>query len=262
MVWLLCLALAGLAPAQSPAPAPEHASSSSIDVSTLTVRAPATVADLGKLKGDADQLAWSGDGKQFYLETIEHNGKTEHYLIAAEGGAITKIDARPAWAEEFWKFKSDRYAPGVEALVIDVQQKYEQAKYGTGSAGASDPSSGGLTGENQHGASAANVSRAALSQTQSIVKLVLLGEILGTWVDQRPTPGTTFSWGPSGSGAIAFVDEKGQLVLLDNHQHKQPIAWAKDAYLPAWSMDGSRLAYLTRVGKNKYMLSWSAVARP
>jgi hypothetical protein len=258
MLWLLCLGLGLLVAADQP-PA------GSMDVSTIKVGAPASVAtlDLGKLKGDVEELSWAPDGTQFYVQMVEGKGKVSHYLIAVQGGAITPTDTRPAWANDYWKFKSDRYAPGVESLVIDVDQSFDTLRYGTGSAGAADRANGsGVGGTNANGMSNDNFEKAARGQKQSIVKLVVLGETIGTWVDKRPTPGTTFSWGPSGSGAIAFVDEKGQLVLLDNHQHKQPVAYAlKDVSMPSWSMDGSRLAWLAKSGRNKYMLSWAAITR-
>jgi hypothetical protein len=258
MVWLLVLGLTAL---MTPAVQAHDAGVGSLDVSTLTIGAPATIADLSKVKGDPDQLAWSADGAQFYVEAIEGNGKATHYVIAAADGAVAKVDARPAWAEQYWKFKSDRYAPGIESLVIDVQQKFEQEKYGTGSAGT-NREAGGTTGDNSYGMGVGNVSRAAQSSTQNVVRLVLVGETIGTWVNKTPTPGTTFGWGPSGSGALAYVNEKGQLALLDNHSHKRPIDGTKEVLLPAWSMDGSRLAYLYKAGRNKYMLAWSTVTRP
>lgn len=254
MLWLLCLGLGILVTADQPA-------AGTYDVSTIAVGAPASVTalDLGKLKGDIEELAWAPDGTQFYLQVVEGKGKVSHYLIAATGGAMTTTDARPAWATDYWKFKSDRYAPGIESLVIDVQQKYEAQRYGTGSAGSADGTSG--TPGADANTSAANISRDATKTYQNIVKLVLLGETIGTWVDKRPTPGTTFSWGPSGSGAIAFADEKGQLVLLDNHQHKQIVPNTKDVSMPAWSLDGSRLAWVAKAGRNKYMLAWAGVTR-
>jgi hypothetical protein len=259
MMWLLCVGLAALIQAHDPA-------SPSLDVSTLAVGTPTTVMelDLAKLKGDLRELAWSSDGTQFYVQTVEHKGKEDtlhHYLITASGGAIANQGAEPTWAAEYWRFKSDRYAPGLPSLVIDVKQGIENVKYGTGSAGAADRTSGGLVGQNEFGNSADNVARASQSQKQNVIRLVLLDETIGTWVDQRPTPGTTFSWGPSGSGAIAFVDEEGTVVLLDSQKHKQRIAATRDVYLPAWSTDGSRLAYLQKTGRNTYVLVWSPLTR-
>ncbi len=264
MVWLLCVGLVALVLPQGPVPT--LPASTSIDVSALAAGVPAIVTelDLGRLKGEVRQLAWSSDGTQFYVQTVERKGKEDlphHYVIAAAGGAITSADAEPAWASDYWRFKSDRYAPGVASLVIDVKQSIENVKYGTGSAGAADRASGGLTGQNEYGNSADNVAKAAQSQKQNVIKLVLLDETIGTWVDQRPTPGMTFSWGPSGSGAIAFVDDEGRVVLLDDQKHMQRIAGTKDAYLPAWSTDGARLAYLYKSGRNKYTLAWSTLTR-
>ena len=55
------------------------------------------------------------------------------------------------------------------------------------------------------------------------------------------------------SGAIAYTDrESGHLMLLDQHKRKQTIAGVKDALLPAWSIDGSRLAWVQKSGRKKY----------
>jgi hypothetical protein len=259
MRWLVGLGLVVLVQVHEPG-------STSIDVSALSVGAPKPVAelDLGKLKGEPRQLAWSADAAQFYLQTMERKGKQEiphHYVVATTNGSVTPADAEPAWATEYWSFKSDRYAPGLPSLVIDVKQSVENMKYGTGSAGAADPSSGGLVGENQFGGSANNVAKASQSQHLDVTSLVLLDETIGKWANQKPTPGTTFSWGPSGSGAIAFADEDGRLVLLDSQKRKQRIAGTKETCLPAWSEDGSRLAWLAKSGRNKYTLSWAVVTR-
>ncbi len=259
MRWLVGLGLVVLVQVHEPG-------STSIDVSALSVGAPKSVAelDLGKLKGEPRQLAWSADAAQFYVQTIERKGKQEvphHYVVAATDGSVTPADAEPGWATQYWSFKSDRYAPGLPSLVIDVKQSVENVKYGTGSAGASDPTSGGLNGENKDSMSANNVAKASQSQHLDVTALVLLDQTIGRGANEKPTPGTTFSWGPSGSGAIAFADEDGRLILLDSQKRKQRIAGTKGACLPAWSEDGSRLAWLAKSGRNKYQLSWATVTR-
>src|SRR5262245_40491025 len=96
-----------------------------VDISALTIGAPVTIAelDLGKLKGELRQIGWSEDGRRLYLQTVDGNppsAKTRHYWIAVEGGAVMGIDAVPGWAAEYWAHKSDRLAPGVESIAIDV----------------------------------------------------------------------------------------------------------------------------------------------
>ena len=68
--------------------------------------------------------------------------KLRHYIVAAAAGAaVAPAGDAPEWAEAYWAFKSDRFAPGVESMMIDVDQKYETLKFGTGSAGAADRAS-------------------------------------------------------------------------------------------------------------------------
>ena len=95
-----------------------------IDVSTLKI-GPATIVtelDLGKLKGELRKLAWSPDGAQFYIQTAEGappSEKLHHYVIPVGGGVPTGADQPPAWATEYWSFKSDRSAPGVATMAMN-----------------------------------------------------------------------------------------------------------------------------------------------
>ena len=69
-----------------------------------------------------------------------------------------------------------------------------------------------------------------------------------------------FSWGPIGSATIAYVErDGGRLMLLDREKHKRAIAGTRDALLPAWSIDGSRLAWVQKTGRKKYTRVWAAV---
>jgi hypothetical protein len=69
-----------------------------------------------------------------------------------------------------------------------------------------------------------------------------------------------FSWGPSGSDHAAPIASRPP-VLLDQHRHKQTVSGVKDALLPAWSTDGSRLAWVRKSGRRKYTLVWAAVSK-
>jgi len=241
--------------AQSPA------STTPIDAAAARVGAPAPVAelDLGKLKGDLRRLAWSEDGTQFCVQTVDGdppNEKTRVYLVAAASGSITSIDAAPAWADKYWAMKSDRVSPTDPSVVIDVEQTHETMKYGTGSAGAidqADRSTGGVT------TSGSNVDRAALSERRNVVRLTVLGEVISEFVDQRAVPGLMFGWGPPGSAILAYTDREGHLMLLDLRKHKQTVAGVRDALLPAWSADATRLAYVRKTGRKKFALVISPV---
>ncbi|HEX7138498.1 MAG TPA: hypothetical protein VF219_11650, partial [Vicinamibacterales bacterium] len=68
-------------------------------------------------------------------------------------------------------------------------------------------------------------------------------------------------WGPEKSGAIAFTDRDGRLLLLDQHKHKQTVAGAKDARFPAWTLDGTRLAWVQRNGRKRVTLLYATLAR-
>jgi len=235
----------------------------STDVSRLVVSQPTVVGelDLGKLKGELRQIGWSSDGSELYVETAEGKPPSEKlhsYTLAIAGGAPSPLKQKPEWATSYWAFKSDRFAPGIGSLFIDVQQTIENMKYGTGSAGAidqGDRASGGMT------TSGANAERAALSDKNHVVRLKLLDETVSEFVNEQPIPGLMFGWGPVRSGAIAFTDRDGRLFLFDQARHKQGVAGAKDALLPAWSMDGSRLAWAQRSGRKKFTLVYATVTR-
>jgi len=253
MLWQLALVWAFASPNQTLSLAMP------IDVSTLQVGAPATIAelDLATLKGALRQIGWSSDGTQLYLQTADGNPPREtirHYLVAVDGGAVSRLDIEPEWARAYWADKSDRSAPGVPTFQIDVVQKRETTKIGTGS---SRPGTMAMP----VGANEENASRASERQTDAVVRFMLFDEAVSEFVDERPIPGLMFSWGARGTGAIVYVDREGHLMFLDQERHKRRIDGVKDATLPAWSMDSARLAYAVKDGRKKDKLVWSTITR-
>jgi hypothetical protein len=220
-----------------------------------------TEIDLGKLKGDLREICWSPDGAQLYVETAQGRAPSEtlhFYIVPSAGGPPAPLSAKPEWAAAYWSFKSDRFAPGLGSIIIDVQRSTETMKYGTGSAGAidqADRATGGMT------TSAANADRAALSDRNQVVRFRVFDEVVSEFVNEPPVPGRMFGWGPDASGAIAYTDRDGRLFLLDQRKRKQAVAGAKDAVLPAWTRDGSRLAWAQKTGRRKYALVAAAVSR-
>ena len=195
-----------------------------------------------------------------YIQTGEGNPpqeKLRHYTVLTGGSPVMTVDAEPDWASTFWTVKQDRAAPGLPALVIEVDQRQEALKSGMAPAGALD-----RTGSPESTAGTISPEAAAgSSQNAHVVRLSLLGQVVGSWVNERVIPGTRFSWGPDGSGAIVYVAEGGRLVLFDREKRTQAVKDVKDALLPAWSTDGARLAYLAKTGRKKYALSWVTVSR-
>jgi hypothetical protein len=238
----------------------QTALSALVDASTLKVGAPTTITelDLGKLKGELRQIGWSPDSSQLYVQTADGSPQSEklrHYVVPVAGGAATPLDAAPEWAEVYWAVKSDRFAPGLRSLMIEVEQKSEKLKVGTGS---------GRPGEQAGGAPGSvpvDIEKTAEGQYQNITRFTFVGETVSEFLNEKPIPGLMFSWGPTGSGSIAYTDrEFGHLALMDRNKHKQTVAGVKDAVLPAWSIDGTRLAWVQKTGRKKYALVWETVS--
>jgi hypothetical protein len=231
-----------------------------VDVSTLKVAAPATVAelDLGKLKGELREVGWSSDGSELYIQTADGtppSQKIRHYVVPVAGGAPKPVDAQPQWAIDYWTIKSDRFAPGLRSLMIDFEQKQEKMKVGTGSGRPGEQAGG------SPGSTPVDIEKTAEGQWQNFARLTLLGEVVSEFLNQMPIPGLMFSWGPPGTGTIAYTDrEQGHLMLLDRNKHKQTVSGVKDALLPAWSTDGTRLAWVQKSGRKKYALVWATVS--
>src|SRR5262249_37426021 len=109
MFWLLAAWLLSISPAQT---------SGGLDVSSLRNTAPVAVAelDLGKLKGELRQIGWSPDRSELYVQTADGNPsspKLRHYVVTVAGGVVTPAGDAPPWAQDYWQYKSDRFAPGV-----------------------------------------------------------------------------------------------------------------------------------------------------
>ncbi|MCU1382741.1 MAG: hypothetical protein JWL71_1438 [Acidobacteria bacterium] len=226
----------------------------------MKVGAPTTVTelDLGTLKGELRQLAWSRDGSELYVQTADGTPSSEklrHYLVPIAGGAAKSIDTEPEWAADYWGFKSDRFAPGLRSLVIGVEQKQEKVRVGTGS-GRPGEQAGGAPGSTP-----VDIEKTTERQFENYARLTFAGETISEFLNQKPIPGLMFGWGPVGSGAMAYTDrEAGHLTLIDQHKRKQTVPGVKDALLPAWSPDGARLAWVQKAGRRKYRLVWATVS--
>jgi hypothetical protein len=234
-----------------------------VDASKVTVTEPALLAplDAGKVKGDLTRFAWAPDGKTFYLQSVERdtrgNVNVHHYLFDPASPQPKGTDQEPAWATTYWSRKSAQSAPGLASLRISVEQQQRRVSstsapvggdMAKGGVGATGGASGGMGGSSVGDAASA----AFGSQNANVVQLKLKGTVIGEFVNAPALPGTTFGWGPTGSGLIVFVTADGRLALMDGQGHTQDIPGPKGVLLPGWSDDGARIVYLERAGRKKF----------
>jgi hypothetical protein len=231
------------------------------DASKLSIAAPSTIAvvDVDAIEGEPWRLCWAPDNQQIYLAAMKRKDTTTvlmHHLIDPKSGAVQKIDAEPAWAARYWEWKSWKTAPGnpAFAITLDMQKKNESATArpmgGDLARGGVDPGGIGSTVDDVAGQTSRNV---------EIITMLLKGEIVGRWENPPIVPGLTFGWGPRGSQLIAFANKDGRLVLMDEQGRKQRLAATKDTRLPAWSEDGSRLAWVEKQDRKKFRIQLAAI---
>ena len=239
--------------------------SSPVDVTKLMFSTPASVVevDVSKLKGDLVRLSWSPDATLIYLQTSETdrrlNVRLRHFILGLDGKPPKSEEQEPAWAALYWSKKSAQIAPGLSSLKVEVEQQRKRVS-GTSTPAGGSMARGDLPGSatgagTQTGMSLDEAARAAeQSQMASIVTLRLKGQVIGEFVNTAAIPGLTFSWGPSGSSLVAFVNQDGHIVIMDYQGRKQELAAARSASFPGWTTDGKRLAYFEKTGRNKYTL--------
>ena len=231
---------------------------------SLRFSEPTTLAtlDLDKLKGELSRLAWSPDGSQLYVQTLEGgfgkpNVKLRHYLLSATDGAKRDLQVEPDWALEYWTAKSGQASPDDESLKIELKSEARRERT------TSLPQGGELARGGTTSTITQNDELSILAlQTVPVHTMLLHGETIGEFVNSVIVPGLTFGWGPKGSRAIAFAAQKtGRIVVMDDRGRTWEIAGSKDAILPAWSPDGGRLAWLQKDGRKKHLLQVSRIDR-
>ena len=223
--------------------------------------------NIDKLKGKlVRQLAWSPDGSQLYLMTYEPNRDASvkeafHFVIALDGGVPKRVDAQPEWASAYWAWKSAQAAPGEASLKIEVSE--EKRRENAIALPFGDDLARGGTSAGTGGTSSEAAMEAARGMKNYIAYTMRLkNEVVGEWINHPIVPGLTFGWGPKGSGMIAFAEQKtGRLVLMDRAGNKQKIEDTGNVVLPAWTEDGSRLAYLEGRGRSRYALVVATVQK-
>jgi dipeptidyl aminopeptidase/acylaminoacyl peptidase len=238
-----------------------QAAAPATDSRQLALSSPQTIAeiDTGKLKGELARLAWSPDGTEFYIQTVDRDGRgmvksARHYIVSAASKNARSVGEEPAWASKYWSWKSAQASPAAPALKIAVDQRQEAVRSTAAPTGGDLAKGGG--GDPLAGSTVGDVASAASNtQQKTVFTLKLKGETIGEWVNEAVVPGLTFGWAPAPMRALAFSKrDGGPLMVLDESGHKQELNGPRSAVLPAWSDDGKRIAWLERKDRKKYDL--------
>lgn len=239
--WLLL----AVAVVQSSGTAPFDADSVSLTPPTSITRLTGKV-----LRGEPSRLAWAPDGSSLYLQSRDGIGtaaRTRHYQLRLGRDGLLPLDEEPDWAADYWHNKVLETAPGMPWLKIDVSVDRQRTRVA--------PFAGGFTSATASGSDAAS------SYTLAYVTLRYLGIEIGRWETDEPKSGVTFGWGPAGTGAVAYVDKQGHLALLDKEKRQRLVTQSSSVLLPAWSPDGSYVAFLEKHGRSTYHLMSVALVR-
>jgi hypothetical protein len=231
------------------------------DARKVSLEAPQTIVDIdtNKMKGEPARLAWSPDGAQLFVEMVDRDGRgnvksTKAALITLSNNSMKNIDEPPAWVGKYWLWKSSQTSPAAPSFKISVNERKETVR-STAAPTGGDLARGGTAGATAGTSLGDAASAANTAQIQTIFTLTLEGETLGEWVNQAVAPGVNFSWAPAPDHLIAYAKKDGgPLVLLDDQGHKQTVRGAKVAVLPAWSEDGTKIAWLEKKDKKHYDL--------
>jgi hypothetical protein len=244
---LISLMLVGQMPAAVPARTAQG---------VKVAKTEAAQIDLATLQGKVRQLAWSPEGNELYLQTFDTNPDQTpksyfHYRLTLPDGVVTPLTAAPAWAAAYLTWKSDKSAPGDPSMTIELAEgRKRMDTTGTSTAGAM--ATGGSDGTANGTSIEAAVAAANQSQMVRVITLRLKGETIGEFLNSPLIPGLTFGWGPPGSGLIVFTDASGRVTIMDAKGGKTRVPDTKGGIVPAWSQDGTKLAWLESRGKNRY----------
>jgi hypothetical protein len=234
----------GAGATQAPTTAP-------VDVAKLTFSTPATIRELD-VKGTRSvptRMAWSPDGKWIYVRLSAFdrwsNERVSHLLVDVSGKQVEPLADEPGWLPRYWNSKAALASLAVPSWRITIETRNELVR------AASVPREGNIgqnTGDPNAGLDETVKNAAMASQKASFQEYRLNGRVIAASVNATVVPGRTFAWAPAPLALIAYVNDKGRLVVMNRAGQTLEVKGPKKPLLPAWSEDGRRLAWVQEAG--------------
>jgi len=237
--------------------------SAPLDASRVALSPPVVLASFSgsDVNGFPLRLSWSPDGRQLHLRVVQRdrwaNEKERQFIVTVADGRLQPADAEPGWSSSYWYMKSLYECPGVPGFKFDIEsrtQRVQATNAGAGGAAsqfAGDPYGAGFDLGPQ---GQAIISGPQQSQNVTTTTLRLKGQVVSEFVNTPVIPGLLYGWGPEGTGLIAYASSKRLLTVMDRNGGRQEVTVSKAVLLPAWSADGTRLAWIEQQPHQRYVL--------
>ena len=213
--------------------------------------APATIRDLDVkgVRGVPTRMAWSPDDTWLYvrLSTFDRwsNETVRHLLVETAGRRVETLPDEPGWLPRYWNTKAAMTSPIIPSWRIKIDTRDELVRT------ANVPRDGSIgmhTADPSAGVDDVVKNAAMASQKASFQEYRLNGKVVAASVNAQVVPGRTYGWAPAPLALMAFVNEKGRLVVMNHEGKTREVKGPKKPLLPAWSESGRRLAWVQEAG--------------